>query len=291
MTLPEGTSINQAAKLMRNHAIGSILVTDSKDSLIGIVTDRDLACIAVGERKSTDLSVTDVMTPRPLTVEQSEDLEHVIYLMQESGIRRIPVVEILSDGSQKCIGLITLDDLVASKAIDYDYVSRIIRSQIERRHAIRKYQKIGHPTHQTQLAGRHPSLNRFYRKIQDKTGLKDNQLNDVTLAILAAIVQRLHYSGAAHFISILPEGLQGPLLDLPPGPDQKVTATTLKDHLSSRFNFSFQRVESILMHFFQGLSKLVPPSEIEYLRSSLPEELIQLLPKSDSTQRKPDAAA
>jgi CBS domain-containing protein/uncharacterized protein (DUF2267 family) len=287
----ETTSIQQAAQLMCDHAIGCILVTDSKDSLIGIVTDRDLACIAVGKKGSANLSVTEVMTPHPLTVEQTEDLEHVINLMQETGIRRIPVVDRIPDGSQKCIGLITLDDLVASKTIDYDQLSRIVRSQIERRHALRKYRAIYHPSQSVKGESRHPSLNRFYLKIEEKTGLKEDQLNEVTQAILAALVQRLHYSGAAHFISVLPEGLQSSLLALPSGPNQQITAEVLKDDLSSRFNFSFNKVESILIHFFQGLSELIPNSEMDDLRSSLPGDFTHLLPKSDTPQPKKNEAA
>lgn len=271
--LPESSPVSQAAHQMCSESIGCILVTDHQGHLVGIVTDRDLACIALGQKGSLTLRLSDVMTPHPLTVEKNEDIEHVVYLMEESGIRRIPVVERHSGGNQTCIGLISLDDLVTSKLIDYDHLSRVIRSQIERRHSIRYSAALGYPKHRFLTPHDRSSLDHFYHIISERTGISGDQLIEMTQIILSTLVRRLHYSGAAHFISLLPEKLQNHLLDLPPGPDQNITAATLKDEISLRYNLSLSKVDQIISRFFDGLSELISPEDLDYLRSALPEAL------------------
>jgi CBS domain-containing protein len=148
VSLPKTASAHRAAKAMCESSVGCILVTDEQNHLEGIVTDRDLACIGMGMTVRSDkIPLSDIMTPHPLSVEQTDDLEHVVYLMEESGIRRIPVVERLPDQNLRCIGLITLDDLVASKQINYDHIARIVRSQIERRNVLRRHPSIKRSKH------------------------------------------------------------------------------------------------------------------------------------------------
>jgi hypothetical protein len=85
--------------------------------------------------------------------------------------------------------------------------------------------------------------------------------------------------------------LQNDLLDLPPGPDQQITAATLKDEISLRYNFSLNYVETTLMHFLEGLSELMPISEMKHLRAALPEDLSSLFPEAKTSPKTPQKAA
>lgn len=258
------------------------MVNDSHGHLVGIVTDRDLACKALQKPDSSSLSLSEVMTPRPLTVDRSADVELVIHLMEESGIRRIPVIE-TTNAHVKCIGLITLDDLVASKIIDYDHATRIVRSQVRRR-ALPSDQSAPEPkpTEPTQsppttnsTRRQHPPLNQFFRNIQESTDVQDQHLMPLTEAVLSAIVRRLHYTGAANFISRLPEGLQEHLLDLPPGPDISINAGRLVADLSQKYGYTEETMRRMLSRFFLSLEHLLGAEEIQHLRSELPEDLDQ----------------
>jgi len=274
---------------MCDHRIGCILVTDDQGYLVGIVTDRDLACVALARQNSTELPLSTAMTRNPLSVEQTSDLEQVVLLMEESGVRRIPVIARTAEGKRRCVGLITLDDLIVSKLIDYDHLSRIVRSQIERRSDLRVHASVEHPKHRTTKKRRQPSLNQFYQLIQNRTGLLDEPLIWASQAILSAVVQSLHYTAAIQLISFLPETLQAQLLELPAGPIKEVTLTQLKTRLSSHPGISARNLDKLLKGFFECLSEVVPKEEVEYLRYHLPQDFALLLPFL-SSPRKADVA-
>ncbi|RLE51890.1 MAG: CBS domain-containing protein, partial [Candidatus Methanomethylicota archaeon] len=42
ITVPQSTTVDEVAKLMRDHKIGSVIVVSSSNNPVGIVTERDL---------------------------------------------------------------------------------------------------------------------------------------------------------------------------------------------------------------------------------------------------------
>jgi CBS domain-containing protein len=86
-------SVVEAAQLMRDEHIGSLPITDG-DSLVGMITDRDITTRVVAE--AADLartSVGDVYTQDLVSVEADKDLEEALGLMARHQVRRLPVVE------------------------------------------------------------------------------------------------------------------------------------------------------------------------------------------------------
>lgn len=107
-----GDSIEYAARLMKEHKIGCLLVVEDKVNmkLAGIVTDRDIVrrCVA----KNIDpavASVAAIMTVRLETVASNvdEDVPTAIEAMSECQIRRLPVID--ADG--RVVGIISLADI------------------------------------------------------------------------------------------------------------------------------------------------------------------------------------
>ena len=86
-------SVVEAAQLMGEADIGSLPVTDD-DSLVGMITDRDITTSVVA--KSADpqtTSVGDISSRDVVTVEPDKDLEEALQLMARHQVRRLPVVE------------------------------------------------------------------------------------------------------------------------------------------------------------------------------------------------------
>ena len=99
-----------AASLMKAHGVGAIpVVADPSDPLLeGIVTDRDLCCGVVAAGKNADaVQVADLMTAIPVTCGPEDTLEECEELMQESQVRRIPVV----NNRGRCIGIVAQADI------------------------------------------------------------------------------------------------------------------------------------------------------------------------------------
>ena len=106
------TTIADAARLMREHHVGALVVIESgadKYRPVGILTDRDIIVeiIATGLDPNA-MTVGDVMSA-PLTVAmESADIFSAIDQMRRHSIRRLPVI----DASRRLVGICTLDDLM-----------------------------------------------------------------------------------------------------------------------------------------------------------------------------------
>src|SRR3546814_3029996 len=61
-------SVKDAAALMVGNDCGEIPVVDEGGQLVGVITDRDIACRCVAEGKSADTSVEEVMSSSLVTV-------------------------------------------------------------------------------------------------------------------------------------------------------------------------------------------------------------------------------
>ena len=102
----EGT-VSDALGLMKEYKIGGIPVVDEHNTLIGIVTNRDLRFQETMERK-----IEEVMTKgNIITTTKNTDLAEAAQILQAYKIEKLPVV----DDNHKLIGLITYSDITKSK--------------------------------------------------------------------------------------------------------------------------------------------------------------------------------
>lgn len=270
--------------------VGCVLVADVRGDLVGIVTDRDLACSMATAVEGVETPLSEIMTPRPVSIEVSADIEHVIHIMEESGIRRMPVVEPSPGGGNRCIGIVTLDDLVAAKMIDYDHLTRVIRAQIRRKWLKHYWKSTDVLTESRSEAHMEQTLNRFYKTISERVEIPAESLVQVTQFLLGCLIRRLHYTGAAKFVAQLPKGLQEELLDLPAGPDRGVDRSFMHQELTSRFGFSEKTAHVVIERFFLALIDVVNREEMENVMAQLPEEF-RVLFRKGSPSAKGEAAA
>jgi CBS domain-containing protein len=106
VTVPPACSLEEAARLLGDHRVGSLLVVDA-GRLVGIVTDRDLAVRGLGEGKAASSGVTAVMTPDPDTIQGSADVFEAFAAFETASARRLPVLE-----EAELAGIISVDDLL-----------------------------------------------------------------------------------------------------------------------------------------------------------------------------------
>jgi CBS domain-containing protein len=101
------TPIGEIARKMRDLDIGAIPVGEN-DRLIGMVTDRDIACRAVAN--GTDpgkLTARDVMSKGILYCRETEDLEDAMRIMEQKQVRRLPVI----NDRKRMVGMLSLGDI------------------------------------------------------------------------------------------------------------------------------------------------------------------------------------
>lgn len=102
-------TVGEADALMAEYRISGVPVVDSDQTLIGIITNRDMRFI-----DNMSLIVKDVMTAAPLvTAKEGTTLEDATKVLQEHKIEKLPIV----DDNNKLKGLITIKDI--EKKIQY----------------------------------------------------------------------------------------------------------------------------------------------------------------------------
>jgi CBS domain-containing protein len=100
-----------AAALMKQFDVGVIPVADG-ESLLGLVTDRDLVIRVVAERRDpTEVQLSEILTKSPVTVSPDTKLSEARNLMAENRIRRLPVTK-----ADKLVGILSLGDVALADA-------------------------------------------------------------------------------------------------------------------------------------------------------------------------------
>ncbi|WP_328767572.1 CBS domain-containing protein [Streptomyces sp. NBC_00286] len=110
VTVRPDASLVEAAQLMRAQDIGDVLVAGDR-SLLGVLTDRDIALRAVAEGVDPlTVSAQAVCTPNPVVIGPDDAVSAAVELMREHAIRRLPVVE---DGHP--VGVVSLGDVAVAE--------------------------------------------------------------------------------------------------------------------------------------------------------------------------------
>ncbi len=118
--------VREVAKIMRDEHVGCIPVT-SDNQVLGMITDRDIACRSVAEERDPDETLArDIMTTPAYTCHAGELLVDAAQVMEDQQVRRLPVVD--EDG--KIVGLLTADDLAWHT--DHLLVGDVIEAVYER---------------------------------------------------------------------------------------------------------------------------------------------------------------
>jgi CBS domain-containing protein len=107
-----GTPVREVARKMRDLNVGFMPVCAADGSLIGILTDRDIAVRVVAEDRSPRTPVEDVMTTEIVSCRPSDDIRHAEELMRVNQKSRIPCV----DENGIVVGVISLTDIAQYEA-------------------------------------------------------------------------------------------------------------------------------------------------------------------------------
>ncbi len=108
ITLNAENTVQDALNIMAEYSIGGIPVVDHENTLVGIVTNRDLRFERNYKKK-----VSVAMTSKNLiTTTEFTDFEKAADILQQYKIEKLPVV----DDNYKLVGLITYKDIIKIKA-------------------------------------------------------------------------------------------------------------------------------------------------------------------------------
>jgi signal-transduction protein with cAMP-binding, CBS, and nucleotidyltransferase domain len=131
VTASRQTSIREAARLMRDHHVGSLVIVEKQDGLsipVGIITDRDLVIEILAEDVDVEtVTVGDVMSYALLKVSEQESVFDTAQRMRARGVRRVPVIA----ESGALIGILALDDMLELLSEELSLLARLTSRESE----------------------------------------------------------------------------------------------------------------------------------------------------------------
>lgn len=107
-----GTSLAEAAALMRAHNVGALVIVDDNGGAprpLGVLTDRDMAVeVVAGGVAAERLCCGDIMSQPVVTIGRDEDLMEALRRMRGACVRRLAVV----DEAGALTGILSVDDVL-----------------------------------------------------------------------------------------------------------------------------------------------------------------------------------
>ncbi len=127
----EATALD-IAKLMAKNTIGSVLIMDSKNFPIGIITERDvIKKVCIKNILPNEIKYRKIMSSPVITINSYDSIETAAQKMTNNKIKRLPVLE----DNQETVSILGLTDITKhlSKILVDEYKRfGFLKSVIER---------------------------------------------------------------------------------------------------------------------------------------------------------------
>lgn len=123
-SIEESSSIQEAAKKMRETNVSSLIVVDNKGKPLGLITERDIvrrAC--VNDISTSKVTNKEIMSPQLITIDSDSSASAAVDIMLRSNIRHLLVVD--KENVEKPIGMITPLDLRDEEYTDQGLIDAI----------------------------------------------------------------------------------------------------------------------------------------------------------------------
>ena len=103
------TIVEDAAQVLLENDVGSVLVVDDEGGLEGILTRTDFVEIVAKSQPKAQTTVSKYMTDDVITTDAGASIRDVADVMMEHGFHHVPVV----DEDDRVVGMLTTTDLAA----------------------------------------------------------------------------------------------------------------------------------------------------------------------------------
>jgi CBS domain-containing protein len=125
-TTGPGATVLEAALLMNEHKIGSLVVIDD-GRVVGIFTERDVLRRVVGEeREPAKTQVGEVMTTELVCCTPETTIAEARGAMKNRRVRHLPLV----DDDHRLLGLISIGDLNAYETSDHEQTIYLLQEYL-----------------------------------------------------------------------------------------------------------------------------------------------------------------
>jgi CBS domain-containing protein len=122
---PENT-ITEVVKVLAEKRIGAVLVIDSAEKLVGILSERDIVRTLAKHAAGTfDMSAAQLMTPNPTTTSPHNTVAEAMEIMSDGRFRHLPVMD-----NGKLVGLVSIGDVVKARIDQQEHEVDSLRAYV-----------------------------------------------------------------------------------------------------------------------------------------------------------------
>ena len=127
-TLSENDTLKTVSEKLQKYNIGSLPVLSTQDnSIIGIVSERDLARYIFNNEFKNDLPVTKIMSKNLITCNLNTSVNELMEIITNNKIRHIPIME-----EKKLLGMVSIGDVINHIIDQYKEENQYLRDYINK---------------------------------------------------------------------------------------------------------------------------------------------------------------
>ncbi len=126
VTITEDTSVFDAMTVFAANRIGSLIVEDKEENILGIICARDVLMATLNHLEDIKtMKINKIMTTNLIVANNNDDLDYARAVMTKNRVRHLPVID-----DNKMIGLISIGDVVNAQVNEKDVELRYYKEYI-----------------------------------------------------------------------------------------------------------------------------------------------------------------
>ena len=125
-TVPTAATLTDVARLLAEHGVGALVVSDDGETIAGIVSERDLArSVAAEGAAALDIAVTTAMTREVRTCLPDDTIDSLMETMTSRRIRHLPVTV-----DERLVGIVSIGDVVKHRLAELQNESQVLHDYL-----------------------------------------------------------------------------------------------------------------------------------------------------------------
>ncbi len=123
----EDNSVMDALAIFSANKIGSLLVVDSHEKILGILAPRDVLLTVLNDLDNLrEIKVSTIMTKDLIVATLEDDIDYIQNIMTENRIRHVPILD-----GDRMRGIVSIGDVVKAQMKEKDVENRYLKDYIE----------------------------------------------------------------------------------------------------------------------------------------------------------------
>ena len=124
-TIAVSSSVKDAADKLTEFNIGAMPVIDSQESVVGIISERDISRYVCNEKLNLNENISNIMSKNIISCDLEISVSELMETMTNRKIRHMPIID-----KHKLIGIVSIGDVVNHIIHKYEVENDALRNYI-----------------------------------------------------------------------------------------------------------------------------------------------------------------